>query len=101
MPLPSLSISLDLAAMLELDKPAFLLATVPFRYWGRTAIAVHIDGNLAPQTIRGLEQYIVGRTGIPLLEAVPQESYEKVSATYFSQLLIAWRFLSQVQQILG
>jgi phosphoribulokinase len=101
MPLPSLSISLDLAAMLELDKPAFLLATVPFRYWGRTAIAVHIDGNLAPQTIRDLEQYIVGRTGIPLPEAVPQESYEKVSATYFSQLLIAWRFLSQVQQILG
>jgi phosphoribulokinase len=100
-PLPSLSIPLDLASMLELDKPAFLLAAVPFRYWGRTAIAVHIDGNLAPQTIRDLEQYIVGRTGIPLPEAVPQESYEKVSATYFSQLLIAWRFLSQVQQILG
>jgi len=100
-PLPSLSIPLDLAAMLELDKPAFLVAAVPFRYWGRTAIAVHIDGNLAPQTISDLETYIVERTGIPLQEAVPQESYEKVSATYFSQLLIAWRFLSQVQQILG
>ena len=100
-PLPSLSIPLDLAAMLELDKPAFLLAAVPFRYWGRTAIAVHIDGNLAPQTISELEAYIVNRTGIPLQEAVPQESYEKVSATSFSQLLIAWRFLSKVQQILG
>jgi phosphoribulokinase len=100
-PLPSLSIPLDLAAMLELDKPAFLLAAVPFRYWGRTAIAVHIDGNLAPQTISELEQYIVGCTGIPLQEAVPQESYEKVSATSFAQLLIAWRFLAQVQQTLG
>ncbi|MFH7241246.1 MAG: phosphoribulokinase [Spirulina sp.] len=100
-PLPSLSIPLDLAAMLELDKPAFLLAAVPFRYWGRTAIAVHIDGSLAPQTISELEEYIVNHTGIPLQEAVPQESYEKVSATYFSQLLIAWRFLSKVQQLLG
>ncbi|MBD2426941.1 phosphoribulokinase [Phormidium sp. FACHB-1136] len=101
MPLPSLSIPLDLAAMLELNKPAFLLAAVPFRYWGRTAIAVHIDGNLAPQTISELEQYIVGCTGIPLQEAVPQENYEKVSATSFAQLLIAWRFLAQVQQNLG
>ncbi len=100
-PLPSLSIPLDLAAMLELDKPAFLLAAVPFRYWGRTAIAVHIDGNLAHQTISELEAYIVNRTGIPLQEAVPRESYEKVSATYFSQLLIAWRFFAKIQQIIG
>ena len=100
-PLPSLSLPFDLAAMLELDQPAFLLAAVPFRYWGRTAIAIHIDGNLAPQTISELERYIVGCTGIPLDAAVPQEQYEKVSATYFVQLLIAWRFLAQVQQTLG
>lgn len=95
-PLPSLSLPFDLASMLEVNCPAFLLAAVPFRYWGRTAIAIHLDGNLSPQTINELEQYIVHRTGIPLEDAIPQEQYEQGSATYFAQLLIAWRFLEQI-----
>lgn len=100
-PLPSLFLPFDLATMLEPDKTAFLLAAVPFRYWGRTAIAVSIDGSLAPQTITELERYIVQRTGISIQEAMPQEEYEKVSATHFAQLLIGWRFLAQVQENLG
>jgi len=47
-PLPELSLPFDLAAMLELNRPSFLLAAVPFRYWGRTVIAIHIDGHLSP-----------------------------------------------------
>ncbi|HEY9660894.1 MAG TPA: phosphoribulokinase [Allocoleopsis sp.] len=100
-PLPGLSLPFDLASMLEVNQPAFLLAAVPFRYWGRTAIAIQLDGNLSPKTICELENYIVHHTGIPLQEAIPQEQYEKVSATYFAQLLIAWRFLEQVNQILS
>ncbi len=99
-PLPSLSLPFDLSTMLDMSRPAFLLAAVPFRYWGRTAIAIQIDGNLSPQTITELERYIVERTGIAIQDAIPQEQYEKVSATHFAQLLIAWRFLSQVQQTL-
>lgn len=99
-PLPGLSLPLDLAAMLDLDRPAFLLAAVPFRYWGRMAIAIHIDGNLSPRTISELEHYIVQITGIPIQEAIPQENYEKVSATHFAQLLITWRFLEQINQTL-
>lgn len=99
-PLPGLSLPFDLAAMLELDRPSFLLAAVPFRYWGRTAIAIHIDGNLSTQTIGELEKYIVQFTAIPIHEAIPQEQYEKVSATHFAQLLITWRFLEQINQTL-
>ena len=99
-PLPGLSLPFDLATMLELNRPSFLLAAVPFRYWGRTAIAIHIDGNLSPQTIAELENYIVQFTGIPIQEAIPQEQYEKVSATHFAQLLITWRFLAQINQTL-
>ncbi|MGE5656921.1 MAG: phosphoribulokinase [Actinomycetota bacterium] len=99
-PLAELSLSFDLATMLEVDRSPFLLAAVPFRYWGRTAIAIHIDGNLSPQTISELENYIVHRTGIPIQDAILQEQYEKVSATHFAQLLITWRFLEQINQIL-
>lgn len=63
-PLPRLSLPFDVAAMLEPDHSPFLLAAVPFRYWGRTAIAIHIDGTLLPKTIVELENYIVQRTGI-------------------------------------
>lgn len=94
--LPSLSIPFDLASMLELNQPSFLLAAVPFRYWGRTAIAIHIDGDLSSRTLQELESYIVRCTGIPLQEAMPQEQYEKVSSINFAQLIIAWRFLEQI-----
>ena len=99
--LPSLSIPFDLASMLEVNQPAFLLAAVPFRYWGRTAIAIHIDGDLSPETLHELENYIVRCTGIPLQEAIPQEQFEKLSATNFAQLVIAWRFLEQLNQKLS
>jgi len=99
-PLPGLTLPFDVATMLETNQPPFLLAAVPFRYWGRTAIAIHIDGSLSPKTIAELENYIVQCTGIPVQEAIPQAQYEKVSATHFAQLLIAWRFLEQINQVI-
>lgn len=99
-PLPSLHLPFDLATMLEENQPPFLLAAVPFRYWGRTAIAIHIDGIVSQQTIVDLEKYIVNFTGIPLSNAIALESHEQVSAIHFAQLIIAWRFLEQVNQIL-
>ena len=98
--LPSMPLPLDLASMLSADHPPFLLAAVPGRYWGKSAIAIHIDGVLPPQTIAELEHHIVDFTGIPIDEAIPEEQYERVSATRFTQLLIAWRFLEQVNHLL-
>jgi len=97
-PLPKLFLPFDLEPMLEFDKPAFLLAAVPFLYCGHTAIAVHIDGDIAPQTIAELTDYIVHCTGIPIPDTIPKKQYERASATHFAQLLIAWRFMAKVFQ---
>lgn len=100
-PLPTLPLPFDLASMLETDKPPFLLAAVPCRYWGRPAISIHIDGVLSQQTIAELEKYIANFTGIrEEEEAIPEEKYELVSATRFTQLLITWRFLEQIGYLL-
>ncbi len=98
--LPPLDMPLDLATMLDIDQAPLLIATVPSRYWGRDAIAIHIDGEITQRTVSELESYITGFTGIPINEAFPSEAFEKVSATRFTQLLIAWRFLEQVNGIL-
>ncbi|MGK7871863.1 MAG: phosphoribulokinase [Xenococcaceae cyanobacterium] len=99
-PLPTLPLPFDLAAMLEADQAPFLLAAIPSRYWGRRAIAIHLDGVMSPQTVVELEKHIVNFTGIPVDEAIPKEEYELVSATRFTQLLIAWRFLEEVNHLL-
>lgn len=101
-PLPKLFLPFDLEPMLEFDKPPFLLAAVPFLYCGRAAIAVHIDGDIAPQIIAELKDYIVHCTGIPIQDTIPKKPYERASATHFAQLLIAWRFMAKVfQKTLG
>jgi phosphoribulokinase len=99
--LPTLQLPFDLASLLHADKPPFLIAAVPSRYWGRKTMVVHIDGVLPEQTISALENHIVEFTGIPVESALPSKflpAYDQheVSATQFAQLLIAWRFLEQV-----
>ena len=98
--LPPLDMPLDLATMLDIDQAPLLIATIPSRYWGRDAIAIHIDGEITQRTVSELESYITGFTGISINKALPSEAFEKVSATRFTQLLIAWRFLEQVNGIL-
>lgn len=100
-PLPTLDMLLDLATMLDMDQAPLLIATIPSRYWGKDAIAIHIDGEITQRTVSELENYITGFTGIPINQALPSEPFEKVSATRFTQLLIAWRFLEQVNGILA
>lgn len=95
-PLPVLPLPFDLAAILGSSQSPFLLAAIPGKYWGRNVINIHIDGILAQKTIAELEQHIVDYTGIPLSEALPEEQFELVSATRFTQLLITWRFLEQL-----
>ena len=99
-PLPTLPLPFDFAAMLAAHQPPFMLAAVPCTYWGRPVTIIHIDGVLSQQTIAELEAQIVAYTGIPVDEALgssvtPQE-FEQVSATQFAQLLVTWRFLEQV-----
>ena len=99
-PLPTVPLPFDLAAMLGSKQPPFMLAAVPSIYWGRRVITIHIDGVLSPETIAQLENHIVDLTGIPVEQAIPKQQHERVSAVEFAQLLIAWRFLEQVNFLL-
>ncbi len=100
-PLRALPLPFDLAAMSCAQQSAFLLAAVPSHYWGRPAITIHLDGVMSAQTVAGLEQQILDFTGIPVDEAIPKEEFELSSATRFSQLLLAWRFLETVHHRLN
>lgn len=101
-PLPSLPLPFDLAAIMDMSGPPFLLAAVPCIYWGRNIINVHLDGAISEKTIEALEQHIVGCTGIPVnYEAEEGDTRslakaEEISATQFTQLIIAWRFLEEI-----
>lgn len=99
-PLGKLILPFNLATMMETDQPPFLLSAIPYRYWGKNSVGIRLDGVLAPETVEALESYIVNLTGIPIDVAIPKEEYEQISATRFTQLLVAWRFLEQVQNIL-
>ena len=99
-PLPTLPLLFDLAAMLGSKQPPFLLAAVPSIYWGGQVITIHIDGLLSPDTMAELEKHLVYLTGIPVEQAIPKQQHERVSAVEFAQLLIAWRFLEQVNFLL-
>lgn len=99
-PLPTLPLPFDLAAMLESHQPPFMLAAVPCTYWGRNVMILHIDGILSQETISELENHIVDYTGIPIEQAITKREKSQVSATEFAQLLITWRFLEQVNHIL-
>ncbi len=102
-PLPTLRLTFDLAAILDPnDKSPFILASIPSVYWGRKTILVLIDGVLSEQTVESLKSNIIKFTGIPLDEVLKSEGdpvlqeHEHVTATQFAQLVIAWRFLEQV-----
>ncbi len=99
-PLPTLPLPFDLGAILETNKVPFFLAVVPGCYWGRSALAIHLDGAIPCSTVAELKNQIVNFIGIPVEEALPQEEHEMVCATQFTQLLIAWRFLEQVNYLL-
>lgn len=94
-PLPSLPLPFDFAAMLEAHQPPFMLAAVPCNYWGRSVTIIHIDGVLSSKTIAELESNILAYTGIDCESVIPAEN-ERVSATQFAQLLVTWRFLEEV-----
>lgn len=100
MPLPSLPLPFDFAAMLEAHQPPFMLAAIPCTYWGRSVTIIHIDGVLSPKTIAELESNIVAYTGIDCESVIILEN-ERVSATQFAQLLVTWRFLEEVNYRVG
>lgn len=98
--LPTLPLPFDLGAIIDAEKPAFMLAAVPSLYWGRKVMVVHIDGMIPEETITALENQIVQLTGIPCGQIMHKgfvlEKHEEISATQFAQFLIVWRFLEQV-----
>ncbi|OIO13980.1 phosphoribulokinase [Candidatus Gottesmanbacteria bacterium CG1_02_37_22] len=99
--LPSLVLPFDLASMFDISIPAFVLACVPSSYWGRKSMVIHIDGEISRGTISALKSHIIDFTGISSEKIIGNvnsdlERHEQVSATQFAQLLIAWRFLEQI-----
>lgn len=104
--LPTLPLPFDLSLLLDIHQPPFLLSAVPSRYWGKSVSVIHLDGVLSLETVQALERHIVDFTAIPLTTVLnekdaPGFEYERFTATQFAQLLIAWRFLEQVNQQLG
>jgi phosphoribulokinase len=64
-PLSTLPLPFDLAAMLEANQPPFLLAAVPCTYWGRQVMITHIDGVLSQlfdRTVRGIHRRVYWHT---------------------------------------
>ena len=100
-PLPSLPLPFDLAAMLSSEQAPFFLSAVPSNYWGRRAIVIHLDGVLSAQTVASLEEHIVNYTGISIDKVIPKEKFELSSGTRISQLLLSWRFLEEVNYYLS
>lgn len=106
LPLPTVLLPFDLASIMNVKRPPFLLAAVPCKYWGRELIDIHIDGAISQNTIAALEEHIVGCTGIPVNyeaeegDTLSLAQHEEISATQLTQLVIAWRFLEQVNYIL-
>lgn len=94
-PLPSLPLPFDLAMITDIHTPPFQLASVPGKYWGRDILTIHIDGELAPNTVGALANHIERCTGHTLDLG---SQLDPVSTTRFTQLLIAWRFLELVNQ---
>lgn len=93
----------DLLSMLSASDPPFLLAGVPSYYWGKRKSVIHIDGVLSQRTVKTLEDNIVSLTAIPVEKMLEVEGGliqegEKLTAVHFTQLLITWRFLEQVNQ---
>jgi phosphoribulokinase len=104
-PLPTIPLPFDLASIMHADEPPFLLAAVPSSYWGRKVMVVHIDGMLPNLALTALENHIVEFTGIPVDKALPDKfssiyQLHEMPATQFSQLLIAWRFLEQLNHLI-
>ncbi len=99
-PLPTLALPFDLGSILGTNQVPFLLAVVPCCYWGRSAIAIHLDGAISCASVAELKNQIVNFTGISVDEVLPQEEHEMVCATQFTQLLVAWRFLEEINYLL-
>lgn len=93
-PLPSLLLPFDLASFMDSNHPPFLLATIPCNFWGRQAMDIRIDGVLSNKTTEALKREIIFCTGIEQEKTIKQEG--QVSASEFTQLIIAWRFLEEI-----
>ncbi len=101
-PLPSLALPFDLANLVRVETPPFLLASTSCRYWGQEVVDTHIDGAFPHETIAALEAHITACTSIPIditaqegsLPMGPERTM--LSSTDLTQLLIAWRFLEAI-----
>jgi phosphoribulokinase len=101
-PLPSLMLPFDLANLVRLETPPFLLASTSCRYWGREVVNTHIDGAFSKETIAALEAHITAYTSIPIDNTAQEGNLPRnpdqvmLSSTDLTQLLVAWRFLEAV-----
>ncbi|KKS73878.1 MAG: Phosphoribulokinase [Candidatus Gottesmanbacteria bacterium GW2011_GWC2_42_8] len=94
--LPNLFIPLNIGSAFNIKQAPFLLSAVPSLYWGRKVINFHLDGIFSHETLNSLEKQITDQTGISTV-STSQEYLQRNNSTRFAQLLIVWRFLSELK----
>lgn len=103
--LPDIRLPFNLSSMVNSSSPPFLLATTSCRYWGQDVIDVHMDGAFGKDTIDSLEAHIESLTNIDIdhnaVAGAGSHHEEKIPAPDLAQLIIAWRFLEQINEKIG
>ncbi|OGG11368.1 phosphoribulokinase [Candidatus Gottesmanbacteria bacterium RBG_13_45_10] len=101
--LPSIKLPFNLSQMISIKTLPFLLAATACRYWGKSAVDIHIDGAFPQETIAALEAHITECTAIKIDHMaaegnIPQKPEEEMlSSTDLTQLIVAWQFLEAVR----
>jgi len=96
-PLTHLHLSIDLAKMLKVSKRKFSLDFEGGDYYGYDISAITMDGMVNKEIIIELQKRICELTGCRE-EVIFNAEYS--AATDLAQLLLAWRFLEQIEYIL-
>lgn len=101
LPLPAITLPVDLSALTRADAQPFMLASVPGTYWGKTVSVTHVDGVIPLEAMQTLEEDIMKLTGIATDVSTRILSTESQNSTMrFTQSLVAWPFLGRMTAIL-
>ncbi|WP_290653727.1 phosphoribulokinase [Aquisalimonas sp.] len=101
LPLPALTLPVNLNAAMEADSRPFMLSAVRSRYWGKRVNVAHIDGVIPLEAMQRLEEEIMRLTGISRdLDLCLVNNAAQNSTMRLAQSLVAWPFLGKVRALL-
>jgi len=99
-PLPSLSLPLNVGAILEMKQPSFMLVAVSSTFWGRKVLRVHLDGVFPQESIVQIKKQILQVTGLPASRETVAIANPEICADELAKMLVIWRFLEQVNYLI-